>query len=169
SPSISGLSDTGVPEDEGQHLQQVLPAAIAHGGPGRFAFARAMHETERSPRATRALAIQISRAWTPYWDLDRPLLLEKSPPNLLRARLLQKLFPGCAFVFVVRHPIAVSPATERWIGAPARWGAAPSLLRHWLRAHELLLADAPRLERVLVVRYEEPAAPPGEGRVRGRA
>lgn len=161
SPLISGLSGTGVPEDEGQHLQHVLPAAIQHGGPGRFAFSRAMHETEFSPRASRALAIQISRAWEPYWDLDRPLLLEKSPPNLLRARLLQRLFPGCAFVMVVRHPVAVTLATEKWIGAPARWVSAPSLLRHWLRAHELFLEDAARLERVLVVRYEELAAQPG--------
>jgi hypothetical protein len=160
SPLISGLSGTGVPEDEGQHLQHVLPAAIQHGGPGRFAFARAMHETEISPRACRALAIQLSRAWAPYWDLERPLLLEKSPPNLLRARLLQAMFPGAAFVMVVRHPIAVSLATEKWLGAPGRWVAAPSLLRHWLRAHELFLADAARLERVLVVRYEELTAAP---------
>jgi hypothetical protein len=160
SPLISGLSGTGVPEDEGQHLQDVLPAAIQHGGPGRFAFARAMHETEISPRASRALAIQISRAWGPYWDLERPLLLEKSPPNLLRTRLLQALFPRAAFVIVVRHPVAVSLATEKWIGAPQRWVAAPSLLRHWLRAHELFLADAARLERVLVVRYEQLAAEP---------
>jgi hypothetical protein len=160
SPLVSGLSGTGVPEDEGQHLQHVLPAAIEHGGPGRFAFARAMHETEISPRASRALAIQISRSWGPYWDLERPLLLEKSPPNLLRTRLLQKLFPGAAFVMVVRHPVAVSLATEKWIGAPARWGSAPSLLRHWLRAHELFLADAARLERVLVVRYEQLASEP---------
>lgn len=166
SPLVSGLSGTGVPGDEGQHLQHVLPPAIQHGGPGRFAFSRAMHETEFSPRASRALAIQISRAWTPYWDLDRPLLLEKSPPNLLRARLLQALFPGCAFVIVVRHPIAVSLATEKWIGAPGRWASAPSLVRHWLRAHELFLADAARLERVLVVRYEQLAAQPA--RVLGR-
>jgi hypothetical protein len=160
SPLVSGLSGTGVPEDEGQHLQHVLPAAIEHGGPGRFAFARAMHETEISPRASRALAIQISRAWGPYWDLERPLLLEKSPPNLLRARLLQALFPGAAFVMVVRHPVAVSLATEKWIGAPSRWVSAPTLLRHWLRAHELFLADAARLERVLVVRYEQLASEP---------
>jgi hypothetical protein len=166
SPLISGLTGTGVPEDEGQHLQSVLPPAIRHGGPGRFAFASAMRETEHSPRASRALAIQISRAWAPYWDLERPLLLEKSPPNLLRTRLLQALFPGCAIVVVVRHPIAVSLATEKWIGAPARWTAAPSLLRHWLHAHELFLTDAARLQRVLVVRYEELAAQPA--RVLGR-
>ncbi|HEX5146179.1 MAG TPA: sulfotransferase, partial [Conexibacter sp.] len=162
SPHVSGLSGTGVPEDEGQHLQHVLPPAIAHGGPGRFAFARAMHETERSPRASRALAIQISRSWAPYWDLERPLLLEKSPPNLVRTRLLQALFPGAAFVVVVRHPVAVALATEKWLGAPSRWVSAPSLLRHWLRAHELFLSDAARLQRVLVVRYEELCAAPAQ-------
>ncbi len=36
----SGFADTGVPEDEGQHLQTVFPSARAHGDPGRFAFDR---------------------------------------------------------------------------------------------------------------------------------
>ncbi|HYV16566.1 MAG TPA: sulfotransferase [Conexibacter sp.] len=161
SPHVAGLRDTGVWEDEGQHLQDLLPTAIDHGGPGRFAFARGMHEVETSPRATPALARRLVEAWTPYWDLERPLLLEKSPPNLLRTRLLQALFPGAAFVVVIRHPVAVALATEKWIRRPARWVAAPSLLRHWLRAHELFLADAPRLERLIVVRYEELTADPG--------
>ena len=38
-PDISGLSGTGVPADEGQHLQSVYPAAKVYGGPGRFGFA----------------------------------------------------------------------------------------------------------------------------------
>jgi hypothetical protein len=160
SPHVSGLRDTGVFEDEGQHLQRVLPAAREHGGPGRFAFARAMHELETSPRATPAIARRLLEAWTPYWELDRRLLLEKSPPNLLRTRLLQALFPGAAFVVVIRHPAAVALATEKWIRRPRRWVCAPSLLRHWLHAHELFLADAARLERLVVVRYEELAADP---------
>ena len=36
-PEISGLSGTGVSEDEGQHLQDVYPRIRAHGGMGRFA------------------------------------------------------------------------------------------------------------------------------------
>ena len=39
-PDISGFSNTGVPEDEGQHLQDVYPPAYVLGGPGRFARKR---------------------------------------------------------------------------------------------------------------------------------
>ena len=35
-PEVTGFSDTGVPEDEGQHLQTLYAPAYAHGGPGRF-------------------------------------------------------------------------------------------------------------------------------------
>jgi len=159
SPHVAGLRDTGVWQDEGQHLQDALPKAIEHGGPGRFAFARAMRATEAD--ATPALARALLEAWAPHWELERPLLLEKSPPNLLRTRLLQALFPGCALVVVIRHPLAVALATQKWIRRPRRALAIPLLLRHWLRAHELLLADAPRLERLVVVRYEQLAADPG--------
>jgi hypothetical protein len=37
-PQVSGFRGTGVPEDEGQHLQDVYAAAAAFGGPGGFAF-----------------------------------------------------------------------------------------------------------------------------------
>jgi hypothetical protein len=47
-PEISGFSGTGVPADEGQHLQTVYPAAKVYGGPGRFGFAPESHLTEDS-------------------------------------------------------------------------------------------------------------------------
>jgi hypothetical protein len=37
-PQISGFSNTGVPRDEGQHLQSVYNSAKFYGGPGRFCF-----------------------------------------------------------------------------------------------------------------------------------
>ena len=91
-PAIAGLSRTGVPEDEGQHLQDVLPTAQAMGGPGRFALRPEAHLTESSPLVSRDARERLLRAWEPYWDRTRPLLLEKSPPNLLRTRFLQALF-----------------------------------------------------------------------------
>ena len=45
-PSTSGFANTGVPADEGQHLQDVYPAARAYGGPGRFGLAPDAHMTE---------------------------------------------------------------------------------------------------------------------------
>ena len=37
--------------------------------------------------------------WSPYFDLDKRILVEKSPPNLLRFRFLQAAFPDAATVY----------------------------------------------------------------------
>ncbi len=150
-PAISGFSGTGVPADEGQHLQSVYPAAAVYGGPGRFGFAPESHLTEASPLASQENARAIFEEWSPHWDLSRPVLLEKSPPNLLKTRFLQALFPGSAFVVVLRHPIPVSLATARW----RRTRRYHRLLEHWLRCHALFEVDRDGLERVHVIQYEQ--------------
>jgi hypothetical protein len=150
-PEISGFSDTGVPADEGQHLQTVYPAAKEFGGPGRFGFAPESHLTEASPLATDENARAIFAEWSSHWDLSRPVLLEKSPPNLLKTRFLQALYPGSEFVVIVRHPIPVSIPTARWRGT-RRYDR---LFEHWLRCHELFAADREHLGRVHVLTYEE--------------
>jgi hypothetical protein len=148
-PEISGFSETGVPEDEGQHLQTVYPAAKVWGGPGRFGFAPEAHFTEAQASADKAG--QLFEEWSPHWDLGRPVLLEKSPPNLLKTRFLQALFPRSQFVVLLRHPIAVSLATAKW----RRTRRLGRLVEHWLRCHEIFEADKPELERVHVIRYED--------------
>ena len=113
-PEISGLTDTGVSEDEGQHLQTVYPKIRAHGGMGRFANAAAAHLTATSPLVTDENAESLRRAWSRYWDLDKRFLLEKSPSNMIMGGFLQALFPGSALLVVVRHPIAVALAMQKW-------------------------------------------------------
>ena len=44
--NCTGLTNTGVLEDEGQFLQDVYPVASDHGGDGRFGFDPRMHLTE---------------------------------------------------------------------------------------------------------------------------
>jgi hypothetical protein len=149
-PEIAGLSGTGMPEDEGQHLQDVVPTARALGGPGRFALRPEAHLTETSPLATESSRERLLRAWAPYWDGGRPILLEKSPPNLVRTRFLQAVFPEAAFITVIRHPVAVSLATRKWCHRPL-----PRLLRHWLAAHRTFRGDLPSLRRSLCVSFEE--------------
>jgi len=153
----SGLSGTGVAEDEGQHLQDVFPAARAIGGPGRFGFSAGAHLTEASPLATRASRDRLLVAWLPYWDARRRVLVEKSPPNLLRTRLLQALFPAACFVLIVRHPVAVAEATCKWSDE-----GVGALLRHWVHCHRVMLEDAAALRRVCLVRYEDLVARPQE-------
>jgi Sulfotransferase family len=150
-PEISGFSDTGVAADEGQHLQTLYPAAQGYGGPGRFGFAPESHLTETSPLVSDESARALFGEWSSHWDLARPFLVEKSPPNLLKTRFLQALFPRSSFVVVLRHPIPVSLATAKW----RRTRRYHRLLEHSLHCYELFAADRERLERVHVIRYEE--------------
>jgi hypothetical protein len=159
-PDVSGFSDTGVPADEGQHLQTVYPAAQVWGGPGRFGFAPEAHFTEA--QASPEKAQKLFEEWAPHWDLARPVLLEKSPPNLLKTRFLQALFPGSSFVVILRHPIPVSIPTARWRGT-RRYDR---MFAHWLRCHTLFEADRDRLERVHVLTYEQLVREP-ENTLRG--
>ena len=146
-PQVSGFSGTGVEEDEGQHLQDVYPPARAHGGPGRFALAPAAHLTEASPLLTPDTADRLLACWRPHWDLSRPVLVEKSPPNLVMSRFLQAAFSDARFVMVVRHPVIVSLSTRKW----ARLRSLGALLEHWFAAH---------LRHLRVVKYEHLVADP---------
>ena len=157
-PQISGFRDTGAPEDEGQHLQTVCPVDEHHGGPGRFAFTAAAHMTESSPFAAPGPARRLREQWERYWDLTRPVLLEKSPPNLLRFRFLQEVFPNSKFILVMRHPVPVTLSTLRW--APAL--TPRHLVEHWLHAHDIAFQDLPYLRDSMIVRYESLIERPAE-------
>lgn len=150
-PDVSGFEQTGVKEDEGQHLQDVYPPARQFGGPGRFARAPGAHLTEHSPLATADSARRLLAQWRPHWDLDRPVLVEKTPSNLISTRFLQALVPSATFVMIVRHPVVVSLSTRKWThGVPLR-----RLFEHWFHAHTTLLADAAQIRRLHVLTYED--------------
>ncbi|GAA4715790.1 sulfotransferase family protein [Phytohabitans rumicis] len=150
-PQVSGFRQTGAPEDEGQHLQTVCPIDEHHGGPGRFAYVPEAHMTERSPLATAANGRLLRQQWSRYWDLSRPVLVEKSPPNLLRFRFLQHLFAGSRFIFVMRHPIPVALSTRKWTPALT----VRQVVRHWVHAYDIAAADAAMIDSLLLVRYED--------------
>ena len=65
------------------------------------ALAPAARLNEHSPLATADNAQKIFREWSRYWDLEKPYLLEKSPPNpsassgqaLSRAAFCKPSFP----------------------------------------------------------------------------
>jgi sulfotransferase family protein len=156
-PDVSGLRDTGVFADEGQHLQTVYPIASVLGGAGRFALSADARQTEDSPLVTPGASGALLAAWTPYWDTSKAVLLEKSPPNLIRMRFLHALFPAARFVVVIRHPIAVTFATKKWTHATLNL-----LLRHWVAAHEHVVDDAGRIGSVALVRYEDVMARPDQ-------
>jgi len=163
-PQVSGFHNTGVSEDEGQHLQTVLPRGGAYGGPGRFGRHPEAHMTEEHPAANAQTAAALFAQWSPYWDLSKPYLVEKTPINLTRTRLFQALFPGAHFIVLIRHPAAVALATYN---AYASFGKVPdttitNLIEHWVLCYETFLEDAPYLQQRILIRYEDFAQRPQE-------
>lgn len=148
-PEISGFVNTGVPQDEGQLLQSVYFPAFAYGGAGRFCFQEESYMDEHHPLATPESAKQLFSDWSHYWDLSKYYLVEKSPPNIIKTRFLQELFPTSMFLIILRHPIAVAYATQKW-----RNDSIVSLIDHTLCCYERFLEDRDFLEKSSVLTYE---------------
>ena len=64
-------------------------------------------------------SIQLYAEWRRYWDVSKPILVEKSPRHMMMTRLLQFWFrpEQSFFIVVLRHPVRVpgwqSPLTVR--------------------------------------------------------
>lgn len=152
-PDVSGFSNTGEKMDEGQYLQTVHPSGEMRGaGPvGRMGFDPASYITEKSPLTAPEKADLLFSQWARYWDLSRPVLIEKSPPNIIRMRFLQACFPDSHFILIARHPIAASVATKKW----RRRNPVAGIIANWAVCYARALSDAARLKSFRVVRYED--------------
>jgi hypothetical protein len=155
-PQISGFENTGADKDEGQHLQTLFSPAREYGGAGIFGFHKAAYLDEQSPLVTAAKGEKLFNEWKPYWNLSKPVLLEKSLPTLIRTRFLQALFPQSYFVIVTRHPIATTLATKKW--RPRR--LLVSLFEHWFVCYERFIADSAQVQNVFLLKYEDFVANP---------
>jgi len=149
-PEISGFKNTDVPEDEGQHLQSVYPTAKVFGGPGKFAFNSQSYMDDAHTLATEENATKLFKEWSKYLDTSKKYLLEKSPPNIIRTRFLQKLFPKSKFIIILRHPIAVSFATKKWSD-----GSTSELIEHYLKSYEIFTEDLKYLNHWHIIKYED--------------
>jgi hypothetical protein len=56
---------------------------------------------------------RIKREWMKYWDLRCPVLIEKSPPNMLRAKEIEKVFEPSYFIIFHRNPYAYCESAIR--------------------------------------------------------
>jgi len=140
----SGFRDTSVWEDEGQHLQDVLLPARLLGGPGRFARHPAAVAGPVDEADVSTLRARLEATWAPLWEPGARVKVAKSPPNMLRGRLLQQLFPGALLVVVRRHPLAVALAT-RAMARRFRERPLAELVEHWVIAQDLFEAQRPHL------------------------
>lgn len=99
----------------------------------------------------------IKAVWESYWDKDKPVWLEKSPPNLIRTRDIRAHFQPVKFIVMVRNPYAQAEGLMRRNHFTARRAANFSMM--CLRRQ---LENARQLEDTLVMTYEalvqDPAA-----------
>ncbi|HEX6035443.1 MAG TPA: sulfotransferase [Anaerolineales bacterium] len=160
-PQVSGFQGTASPEDEGMHLQTVYLPSGHYGGAGEFGFHPEAHLTESSSLVTDANRQKLLSERSRYWDLSKTYLLEKSPPNIIRTRFLQAMCPNSYFIIMLRHPLAVSYATQKWYRKyKINWRGFPRIFEHWLVCNEIFRADQKHLKHSFVVKYEEFVADP---------
>ena len=147
---VTTHTNTNVPENEGQHIQSVYDPASKHGGPGKFGFDKEYHYTEKSYLLTQKNNNKIINEWSKYWDLNKSILIEKSPPNIIHTRYLQEIVPNSYFIIIIRHPFAVAIATKKWNNQ-----SLDKHIDHWLYVHEILYNDLKKIKKYLILKYEE--------------
>lgn len=145
-------------------------------GLGAYAFNPEHHLTEA--HATEDARTMLMNEWGYLWNLSRPVLLEKSPPNMIISRFLQRVFSTggvewegfggdadggatappetrARFVFIRRHPIANALALGRYLAGGLGPDGLPDVFEqvlHWVVSHEIMAEDMDQLEEVRLIR-----------------
>jgi hypothetical protein len=91
----------------------------------------------------------IKQVWDSYWDQGKPVLLEKSPPNIIRTRDILAHFRPVRFVIMVRNPYAQSEGLMRRNNWPATKAANFAMM--CLRTQ---LQNRRQLDDAVVLTYE---------------
>lgn len=89
------------------------------------------------------------------------VLLEKSPPNIYRASMLQKHFENSFFILMQRNPYAVSEGIRRRAKLPIE-----RCIQHWIRCAQQQIRNENMLHRAIRLSYEELAEFPESCRER---
>lgn len=98
----------------------------------------------------------LKQEWLKYWDPSKPLLLEKSPPNIMRAQELAEHFQPAYFVILVRNPyVHVDSILRRNTDEADAFHRVEDAAAFALRCLRYQKKNAESLERVLVLKYEE--------------
>lgn len=146
---LGGIENEGIGANEGQYTQDVLPLEDEFHGPGRFAFYPAYRTAINVASLTDA-AVKLRKAWDGFWPAAADYVIEKTPGNLLRATLMRQIFPTAKFIFLIRNPIAVSLATQKW----SHTGIF-CLLSHWIAAYDYLAELERHSLPYVLVSYED--------------
>jgi hypothetical protein len=93
----------------------------------------------------------IKKCWHEAWDMNKPIQLEKSPPNVVKAEQLAEHMQPSKFVIGMRDVYAYVQSMK------AYHGYAPDDALHWGRCAAAQLRNLERIgnDRVLLLNYED--------------
>ena len=98
---------------------------------------------------------RIKAVWEQYWDRDKPLLVEKSPPHIIRTNAIIEHFDPIYFIVMVRNPYAHTEGLMR----RSNWGAQRAA-EFSVRCLRQQAENAEKLDRTLTLTYEELVSDP---------
>lgn len=116
-------------------------------GVGRYALHPDHHLTEGSSLVHAQNQQRLFAQWGIHWDLKLPVLMEKSPSNIVIAPFLHRLWglslpaSPAKFLFLRRHPIPTAMATLKAGGATTSDLSLEDVVEHWVVAEERLAGD----------------------------
>jgi len=158
-PEVSSFSGTGAPMDEGQWLQDVLSPDVNYGEL-LFGLSDEPYLNETNCHNYPNAAQRLFKCWSPYWDLRRSHLVEKSPMNVIRTRFLQDIFPVSMFVVTIRDPKKSYMAAKK--NMPL---ISPELyFENWVRIYSTYHREAVNLQKTILVRFESLLSAPDHER-----
>lgn len=100
---------------------------------------------------------RIKKQWQrAFNDSERPVLMEKSPPNAARIRWLNANFENSYFIAILRDPYATIEGMIRKAGLQLENAAY-----QWEISNRIMLSDLDHVPRTLLLRYESLTDQPG--------
>jgi len=100
----------------------------------------------------------IKDAWTKDWSNgigSQKILLEKSPPNVFKAKMLEENFKPSYFIVSIRNPYAMCEGMKRRINYPVNKSAI-----HWGECARQQIENIKTLKNMIWFKYEEFCANP---------
>lgn len=101
--------------------------------------------------------LRVKKEWAMRLDLNKPVLLEKSPPNSAKTRWLQQHFENAYFVGIMRNGYAVAEGITRKADPKHlinSWPIEKSAYQ-WMRSNEVLQQDSKHLKNFIWISYED--------------
>ena len=187
SPRVSGLSFDNVdlaayherqPWLLQNHTQEYFEMVVRSGGvegkfvQGAYPYVYTVRDVGRQGRTLDSLLLDERAAsarsaerlyaeWSLFWDTSKPVLLEKTPENLLMGPYLQTAFGSSAthFAFVMRHPLVWALAIEKWIFPDFKaLRTVEDRIAFWFETMTRAVEHLPHLRDALLLQLETASA-----------